>query len=201
MKFWISTEIGFFCSVLFTFFNINMKYKNSIQHVKSYLLDLQNNICEALIRILESNQNHKIILPLHSNHIVRNNIVSILSKHKRVILIEALDYIDFIAVMKRVKIILTDSGGIQEEAPTFGIPILVLRKTTERQEAIDAGVSKLVGTETKMIIKETNKLLKSKEDYNLMAKKENPYGDGKTSEKILNICIDYLKSREVISHN
>jgi UDP-N-acetylglucosamine 2-epimerase len=105
-------------------------------------------------------------------------------------LIEPLDYLSLVNLMKRSTLILTDSGGIQEEAPSLGVPVLVMRDTTERPEGIEAGVSKLVGTDAERIIKETVLLLTNPEAYALMASAINPYGDGRASERIVKALIE-----------
>ncbi len=143
-------------------------------------------ICYGLKMIAE-NSDAQIIYPVHLNPNVQEPVKRILRDTKNVYLIEPLDYYTFVWLMNRSYIILTDSGGIQEEAPALAKPVLVMRKKTERPEGIEAGVAKLVGTEREGIFKETMKLLNSKEDYQKMAKAKNPYGDGLASERIFSI--------------
>lgn len=144
-------------------------------------------IAKALIKILNSFPDTEILLPLHMNPNVRNVIKPILKNHKRAYLIEPPGYVPFIYAMKNCYMILTDSGGVQEEAPTLGKPVLVLRTKTERPEGIKAGSAKLVGIDPERIYKETAKLLTDKKAYKKMAKVKNPYGDGKASKRILGV--------------
>jgi UDP-N-acetylglucosamine 2-epimerase (non-hydrolysing) len=111
---------------------------------------------------------------------------------KNIVAIEPLEYLPFVHLMSRSYLILTDSGGIQEEAPSLGIPVLVMREVTERPEAKDAGVALLVGTNEDTIYKEASRLLDSKEDYDSMAQRENPYGDGKAGSRIAKIVSRWL---------
>ncbi len=157
---------------------------------ESFGKDLEN-ICYALKRIAEINQDVQIIYPVHLNPNVQKPVKEILKGIDRIYLIKPLDYFSFIWLMNKAYLILTDSGGIQEEAPSLGKPVLVMRKTTERPEGISAGVAKLVGVESETIFYETNKLLNDTEIYNSMAKAVNPYGDGKASERILSIIMNH----------
>ena len=129
---------------------------------------------------------------MHKNPVVREQLISTLSGCTNIFLTEPFDYGEFIAVMKESELILSDSGGIQEEAPVLGKPVLVLRETTERSEGIDAGTSKLVGTCPYKILEEVTFLLTDKKEYEKMSKANNPYGDGTASKKILNECIKFL---------
>ncbi len=155
----------------------------------SNLLDIAN----AIKSILDKNPNINVLLPLHRNKLVRDPLIKILGPHERAILIEPLNYIELIDVLKRCYLVMTDSGGIQEEAPSLGKPVLVLRETTERQEAITAGTAKLIGTNPEQILKEVNLLIKDKIKYNEMSRAINPFGDGKSSERILNHCLNFLE--------
>ncbi len=150
------------------------------------------NICNAIKNIIMKKPELLFLIPVHPNPIVRDVIFNNLGKQKEVILIEPMDYQDLIGVLKICKLILTDSGGIQEEAPSLGKPILVLRETTERPEGIEAGTAKLIGTDAKLIEKETLNLLENELEYQKMSKKCNPYGDGKASERILSAISNYL---------
>ena len=132
--------------------------------------------------------------PMHLNPNVRKPIAEILGEsHKEtltnVFLIEPLDYLPFVYLMNHSTIVLTDSGGIQEEAPGLGKPVLVMRDTTERPEALEAGTVKLVGTGYNSIIDNVSDLLENKDLYRQMSKAQNPYGDGKTSQSIVNILL------------
>ena len=129
---------------------------------------------------------------MHPNPIVRNPLLKSFKNNKKVTLTEPLDYLDLIGTIKNCNLLLTDSGGLQEEAPALGKPVLVLRKTTERPEAIKAGTAKLIGTNPKSIFDETSNLLNNKKAYEKMSKAVNPFGDGKASYRILKICMEFL---------
>ena len=130
---------------------------------------------------------------MHLNPNVRNTVIPILKDVERVKLIEPLDYVPFCTLMKKSHIILTDSGGIQEEAPALGVPVLVLRDETERPEAIESGSVRLAGTNKDNIVKEVSMLLNNKEHYNNMSQATNPYGDGKACLYIEKAICDYFK--------
>ncbi len=150
------------------------------------------NICNAVKEIANTYSNYKIIIPMHPNPKVREIIKSILENINNVNLIEPLDYVDFIKEMISSEIILTDSGGIQEEAPAFDIPVVVLREETERVEGVDAGTLIMAGTNKENILKITKKLLEDKNYYNKIAKATNPYGNGDSSVQIINFIINKL---------
>jgi UDP-N-acetylglucosamine 2-epimerase (non-hydrolysing) len=150
------------------------------------------NICKALKEIALKNPQIDIIYPVHLNPNVQKPVKKLLSNIKNIYLINPLQYEEFIYLMDKSYLIITDSGGIQEEAPSLGKPVLVMRNTTERPEAVEAGTVKLVGTDRKKIIKETQKLLDDKEYYNKMSKSHNPYGDGKASQEIVRFLKDKL---------
>ena len=141
-------------------------------------------ICKALKQIAEDDINRLIIYPVHLNPKVQEPVNRILSRVKNIILIDPLAYQDFIWFMNRSKIIITDSGGVQEEAPSLGKPVLVMRDTSERPEAIEAGTAILVGANAKNIIKQVQNILDSEEAYNKMTAKHNPFGNGTASIKI-----------------
>jgi UDP-N-acetylglucosamine 2-epimerase (non-hydrolysing) len=145
-----------------------------------------DDILNSILEIVNRNEDVSVIFPVHLNPNIRNKVFSILN-HERIKLIEPLDYKEFVEIMSKSYIILTDSGGIQEEAPALGIPVLVLRETTERPEAVEFGVAKLVGSNKDTIVKEAEKLIKNKEEYKKMSKGISPYGDGKSSQRILKI--------------
>jgi len=142
------------------------------------------NICRA-IRELASGGNVEIVYPVHLNPNVQEPVNRLLKNIPHITLLSPLDYLPLVHLMKHATLILTDSGGIQEEAPAFGIPVLVLRETTERPEGIDAGTLKLVGTETAQILQEANRLLDDPSAYAGMSKAANPYGDGHAAERIV----------------
>ena len=143
------------------------------------------NICEALRTIAINNPDIDIVYPVHLNPNVQKPVKEILSDVSNVFLIDPLQYESFIYLMNKSYFIITDSGGVQEEAPSLGKPVLVMRDTTERPEALEAGTVKLVGTNAKSIIEEAQKLLDDKNEYNTMSKAHNPYGDGKACERIV----------------
>ena len=142
-------------------------------------------ICQALKRIAEDDRSRLIIYPVHLNPKVKQPVNKTLSEIENIILIEPLAYQDFIWLMNRSKIIITDSGGVQEEAPSLGKPVLVMRDTTERPEAVEAGTVLLVGTDENLIVSNALNLLNNKDDFEKMSKLNNPYGDGLASERIV----------------
>jgi len=144
-------------------------------------------ICHALSIIANENPNIQIVYPVHLNPNVREPVNRILSNLNNVHLIEPMEYLTFIKLMDLSHLILTDSGGIQEEAPSLGKPVLVMRDTTERPEAVEAGTVKLVGTNKNEIVKMVNLLLTDSVLYKQMSKAHNPYGDGKASSIICNV--------------
>lgn len=144
-------------------------------------------ICKALAKTAEANPDIEIVYPVHLNPNVREPVNRLLAGLENVHLIDPLDYLPFVYLMSRAYIIITDSGGIQEEAPSLGKPVLVTRDTTERPEAVEAGTVKLVGTNTSRIISELDLLLKNTVTYQQMSFSHNPYGDGKASLKISEI--------------
>jgi UDP-N-acetylglucosamine 2-epimerase (non-hydrolysing) len=150
------------------------------------------NICEALKEIAASNMDVEIVYPVHLNPNVQEPVYRILSDCPSIHLIEPIDYLPFVYLMDRSYFVITDSGGIQEEAPAIGKPVLIMRETTERPEAIDAGTVLLVGTEKKRIISAANKLLNNINMYNKMASSINPYGDGKAACRIKDILFSEI---------
>jgi UDP-N-acetylglucosamine 2-epimerase (non-hydrolysing) len=141
------------------------------------------NICGAL-KELADRENVVVIYPVHLNPNVRKPVYDILKGIDNVHLIEPLDYPAFIWLMEKSHLILTDSGGVQEEAPSLGKPVLVMREVTERTEGVDAGTAKLVGTDPKAIVREAAMLLDDPAQYAAMANRKNPYGDGRSSQRI-----------------
>jgi UDP-N-acetylglucosamine 2-epimerase (non-hydrolysing) len=142
------------------------------------------NICRAVKRLVEKFDDIEVVYPVHLNPAVRNTVFPILGDCERVHLIDPVDVTDMHNLMKRCYLCLTDSGGLQEEAPVFDLPVLVLRSETERPEAAEAGTVKVVGTDEDVIFGEASVLLTDKAVYDKMASTENPYGDGHASEKI-----------------
>jgi UDP-N-acetylglucosamine 2-epimerase (non-hydrolysing) len=149
-------------------------------------------IFSACRELVERNPDVELIYPVHPNPNVRKAAHEIFAGVTRVHLIEPLQYRPFVQLMNKCYMILTDSGGIQEEAPSLGKPVLVLRNTTERPEAIEAGTAKLVGTDRQNIIETTQKLLSDKTEYQSMSTKANPYGDGKAAQRIVDIIVKHL---------
>lgn len=146
-------------------------------------------ICEALAIIAKTNPDVQILYPMHLNPNVREPVNRILGDIDNIILIEPQEYLPFIYLMMRAYIILTDSGGIQEEAPSLGKPVLVMRDTTERPEAVSAGTVKLVGTDVEKIISELRILISDKDAYQTMSFAHNPYGSGVASQHIINALL------------
>jgi len=144
------------------------------------------NICQALKTLALNNQDIDIVYPVHLNPNVQKPVKNILSDVSNIYLIDPLQYEQFIYLMSKSYFIITDSGGVQEEAPSLGKPVLVMRDTTERPEALEAGTVKLVGTNTEIIIEEAQKLLNDNLAYEKMSKAHNPYGDGNACERIVN---------------
>tara|TARA_Y100000590_G_scaffold429149_1_gene541366 strand:- start:1821 stop:2948 length:1128 start_codon:yes stop_codon:yes gene_type:complete len=175
-------------------YNINFNRKKIIlvtgHRRESFGLGFEN-ICYAIKHVAENND-VKIIYPVHLNPKVQDPVKKILSGISNIHLIPPLDYLPFIFLMKKSYIILTDSGGIQEEAPSLGKPVLIIRDTTERPEGIEYGTSKLVGTKSEKIISEINLLIKNKVEYDKMSKAISPYGDGDASLKIHKFIFDQL---------
>ena len=143
------------------------------------------NICNALKEIGEAIENVQIIYPVHLNPKVQKPVYEILGKQANVKLIAPLAYPAFVWLMNKAELVITDSGGVQEEAPSLGKPVLVMRDTTERPEAVDAGTVILVGTNKEKIVEETLDLMNNPERYKKMSKLHNPYGDGKACERIV----------------
>ena len=150
-------------------------------------------ICHALAEIAATHPDVQIVYPVHLNPNVSEPVNRILGHVKNVILIEPQDYLPFVWLMNHAWLILTDSGGIQEEAPSLGKPVLVMRDATERPEAIDAGTVRLVGTDSRRIVDEVSRLLHDENEYQAMSRAHNPYGDGQACERILSA----LKNNQV----
>lgn len=164
-------------------------------HRRENLGEPMRHIFKAIRRIVDEFNDVKVIYPIHLNPKVREVANEIFNDCDKVKLIEPLEVFDFHNFQNKSYIILTDSGGIQEEAPSLGKPVLVLRDTTERPEGIKAGTLKLVGTDEEVIYNETKKLLTDKKEYEMMSHASNPYGDGLASERIVNAIINW-KSEE-----
>ncbi|XWR70980.1 UDP-N-acetylglucosamine 2-epimerase [Providencia manganoxydans] len=150
-------------------------------------------ICHALAEIAQSHPDVQVVYPVHLNPNVSEPVKRILHGIDNIILISPQEYLPFVYLMNHSYLILTDSGGIQEEAPSLGKPVLVMRDTTERPEAVDAGTVRLVGTDTQKIVAEVNRLLTDEAEYHAMSRAHNPYGDGHACQRIL----EALKSNQV----
>ena len=150
-------------------------------------------ICHALAEVAANNPDVQIVYPVHLNPNVSEPVNRILGHIDNVMLIEPQEYLPFVWLMNHAWLILTDSGGIQEEAPSLGKPVLVMRETTERPEAIDAGTVRLVGTDSQRIVDEVTRLLRDEDEYQRMSRAHNPYGDGRACERILSA----LKNNQV----
>ena len=176
--------------------DIDYKNKNVIlltTHRRENWGEPMENIFKAMIKLIEEDERVEVIFPMHKNPAIRELAHKYFDKYAgRVFLIEPLEYVEFANLMSRVKLIMTDSGGIQEEAPTLGKPVMVLRTETERPEAVEAGTIKLAGIETDKIYEEAKKLLLDEEAYKEMAHAENPYGDGTACIKILDVISNYF---------
>lgn len=151
------------------------------------------NICQAINKLTKLFPDIQFIYPVHPNPNVAEPVKKLIGKNKQVNLIEPLDYQEFVNLMKDSYLVLTDSGGVQEEAPSLGKPVLVMRNTTERPEGVTAGTSKLVGTDVEKIVREVSKLLKSKTAYKQIARRKNPYGNGQTAQTIVKTILKRSK--------
>lgn len=141
--------------------------------------------CSAIADLVARFPDIEVVLPVHPNPNVKETVEAVLCDAPRVHLIPPVDYLEFVHLMARAHLILTDSGGVQEEAPSLGKPVLVLRETTERPEGVEAGTAVLVGTDRQRIVETASRLLSSAEDYRRMANAVSPYGDGRASERIV----------------
>ena len=187
---------------------VNEKYKNKeldwikkddklillTVHRRENLGTPMRNIFKAIRRICDEFPYVKVIYPIHKNPIIREIANEVFAGCERIKLIEPLEVFDFHNFQNKSYLIMTDSGGVQEEAPSLGKPVLVLRNTTERIEGIEAGTLKLVGTSEERIYNETKKLLIDKDEYKKMSKAANPYGNGHASEMIVDAIVDYFKN-------
>ncbi|MEF8849544.1 MAG: UDP-N-acetylglucosamine 2-epimerase (non-hydrolyzing) [Candidatus Bipolaricaulota bacterium] len=149
-------------------------------------------IARAIKQITERFPELEVVFPVHLNPKVQEAVYKILEDEERVNLVEPVDYLTFVGLMRIADLIITDSGGIQEEAPSFGVPVLIAREKTERPEAVEVGTAKLVGTDTEKIVSEANRLLSDGDNYQKMVKQVNPFGKGNASKKIVEKVLDYL---------
>ena len=177
-------ELEFHLAGQFTFLDHTKRLILITGHRRENFGEGFQHICNALSR-LASRKDIQIVYPVHLNPHVQEPVRKILGSTKNVYLIEPLEYVPFVYLMSKSSLIITDSGGIQEEAPSLGKPVLVMRETTERPEAVMAGTVRLVGTDEYRIVRETEKLLDDLAEYKKMSHAHNPYGDGKASERIV----------------
>ncbi|MGA5712849.1 non-hydrolyzing UDP-N-acetylglucosamine 2-epimerase [Bacillus bombysepticus] len=161
-------------------------------HRRENLGEPMRNMFRAIKRLVDKHEDVQVVYPVHMNPVVREIANEILGEHNRIHLIEPLGVIDFHNVAARSYLMLTDSGGVQEEAPSLGVPVLVLRDTTERPEGIEAGTLKLAGTDEETIFGLADELLSDKEAHDKMAKASNPYGDGRASERIVEAILQHF---------
>jgi len=155
------------------------------------------NICAAIKRLAEKYRSEvEFVIPVHRNPQVRNLVNEQLADVRNVLLIEPLDYEAFVHLMKAAYIVLTDSGGVQEEAPSLGKPVLVLREKTERPDAVEAGTVKLVGMDEQVIFDAADRLLSDRSAYEAMSRSVNPYGDGLASERIVGAILHYFGAKD-----
>jgi UDP-N-acetylglucosamine 2-epimerase (non-hydrolysing) len=149
-------------------------------------------ICSALVR-LSQRRDVQIVYPVHPNPRVQEPVGRLLAGRENVLLVEPLAYVPFVDLMRRARVLLTDSGGIQEEGPSLGKPVLVMREKTERPEAVEAGTARLVGTAEDRIFEETSRLLDDPAEYDRMARVHNPYGDGRASQRIADVIVSFFR--------
>ena len=176
----------------------NLDYDNKkiillTSHRRENLGKPMENIFTAMKEIVEKHSDVEVVFPVHLNPKVRDIANKILGENEKVHLIEPLDYLPFAHLQKKAYLIVTDSGGVQEEAPTLGKPVLVVRRETERPEGIEAGTAKLIGLEKDNIFKQVDLLLNDSDEYEKMSTAVNPYGDGHASQKIVEIIVDQFK--------
>lgn len=153
-------------------------------------------ICQAIQELAQKHPDYEFVYPVHLNPNVKEPVNRLLKDLSNVKLIEPQDYLPFVYLMSTSHIILTDSGGIQEEAPSLGIPVLVMRETTERQEAVEAGTVKLVGTHAPTIVAEVSNLIENEAIYLKMSQAHNPYGDGQASQHIVDTIVSFFSKKE-----
>ncbi len=185
---------------LFTHIKFNKRIILVTGHRRENWGDGLNNMCLALAQ-LARRDDVEIVYPVHLNPVVKKTAHAILSNYDNVHLIPPLDYLPFVYLLSRCYLVITDSGGVQEEAPSLGKPILVTRDTTERPEGIATGTAKLIGTDTKALIQAANHLLDNSNAYQLMSSAYNPYGDGKSAQRIVDQLIKTYQATHPIIQN
>ena len=173
--------------------NPNLKTILLTSHRRENFGEPIKNICNAVLELVKNNPDIEFVYPVHPNPNVKRPVYELLNNKERIHLIQPLEYVQFCQLMKQSHLILTDSGGVQEEAPSLGKPVLVLRDTTERPEAVEYGTVKLVGTNTNQIVQTTQELLNNQLEYKKMSEAINPYGDGHACERIVDILKNVAK--------
>ncbi|MBQ3038699.1 MAG: UDP-N-acetylglucosamine 2-epimerase (non-hydrolyzing) [Clostridia bacterium] len=189
MKTTVKEDFVFGTEILNTIDYKNKRVITMTAHRRENLGKPLENICSAVAQLVEKYEDIEVVYPVHLNPAVRETVFSILSKYDRVHLIEPVNVDELHNLMARSYMIMTDSGGIQEEAPSLAKPVLVLRKETERPEAVEAGTVKIAGVDKEVIFEMACDLLDNEESYNKMAKAANPYGDGNASERIVDAIL------------
>lgn len=177
----------------FSFLNPTKKIVLVTGHRRENFGEGVKEICKALQTLVEKRDDVQVVYPVHLNPMIKDPVNNLLGNIENIHLIKPLDYLPFIYLMKRSYLVLTDSGGIQEEAPALGKPVLVMRELTERLEALEAGTIKMVGTSSKYIVEAIDRLMDDESSYLEIANSKNPYGDGTASIKIINHLISYFK--------
>ena len=174
--------------------NLKNKFILVTVHRRENFGEPLKNICLAIKELVQKEKiGAEIVIPVHLNPNVRGIVFALLRNIPNIHLVDPLDYQVFCNLMAKSYLILTDSGGIQEEAPSLGKPVLVLRENTERPEGVEAGTLKVIGTQKEEVIKEVKNLIENKKVYEKMSKSKNPYGDGTAAQKIANIVLNYVK--------
>lgn len=186
-----------YCNEELDFVNSDERLILLTAHRRENLGEPMRHIFKAIKRVVDEFDDVKVIYPIHKNPKVREVANEIFGETDRVRLIEPLEVFDFHNFINKSYMIMSDSGGVQEEAPSLGKPVLVLRDTTERPEGIEAGTLKLVGTDEETIYMEAKKLLTDKNEYEKMSHASNPYGDGHASERIVDAIIDYFNNKNI----
>ena len=164
-------------------------------HRRENLGEPMRQVCQAIRILLDRFGDIRVVFPVHLNPLVREVVFAELGAHPRVLLLDPQEYVPLVHLLKLAALVLTDSGGIQEEAPSLGKPVLVARETTERPEGVEAGSARLVGVSIPVIVESASELLTRPEVYDRMSKVQNPYGDGKAAERICAHTLDYIESR------
>jgi UDP-N-acetylglucosamine 2-epimerase (non-hydrolysing) len=161
-------------------------------HRRENLGEPMRDACSAINQLLGRFPDLRVVFPVHLNPLVREVVNRELGNNPRALLLEPQEYVPLVHLMKRATLVLTDSGGIQEEAPSLGKPVLVARETTERPEGVDAGAARLVGTDPQRILASVTELLTQPAVYDRMSRTQNPYGDGSAGERICQHTLDFL---------